>query len=151
MPMKRYLQIDGSKTSEAHKIKSHFPDTTATLDDWPKVEGYDFEQGLDFKKYLKSLFHTGFQATELSKAIDIVKQMRKEKATIFLGFTSNMASCGIREIIAYLVKHKLVDVLVTTAGGVEEDIIKTLKPFVIGTYDSPGKMLREKGINRTGN
>ncbi len=39
---------------------------------------------------------------------------------MFLGFTSNMISSGIREYILYLCKHKLVDVLVTTAGGIEE-------------------------------
>jgi deoxyhypusine synthase len=33
-------------------------------------------------------------------------------------------SSGVRETIRYLVQHKLVDVLVTTAGGVEEDLIK---------------------------
>ena len=46
------------------------------------------------------------------------------KCTIFLGYTSNMISSGVRETIRYLVQHKLVDCLVTTAGGVEEDIMK---------------------------
>lgn len=44
----------------------------------------------------------------------------KVKCKIFLSFTSNMISCGVRETIRYLVQHKLVDVLVTTAGGIEE-------------------------------
>jgi deoxyhypusine synthase len=35
-------------------------------------------------------------------------------------------SAGTREQIRYLVQHGLVDVLVTTAGGVEEDLIKVL-------------------------
>jgi deoxyhypusine synthase len=35
-----------------------------------------------------------------------------------------MISSGVREIIRYLVEHKLVHVVVTTAGGIEEDIIK---------------------------
>lgn len=43
---------------------------------------------------------------------------------IFLGFTSNLISSGVREHIRYLAQHRMVDVLVTTAGGVEEDIIK---------------------------
>ena len=77
--------------------------------------------------------------------------MRREKATIFLTYTSNMVSSGIREVIKYLVKHKKVDVLVTAAGGIEEDIIKSLKPFVLGQFETPGRMLFEHGINRTGN
>jgi deoxyhypusine synthase len=43
---------------------------------------------------------------------------------IFLAFTSNLASAGTREAVRWLVQHRLVDVVVTTAGGVEEDIIK---------------------------
>jgi deoxyhypusine synthase len=45
----------------------------------------------------------------------------------------------------------MVHVLVTTAGGVEEDIIKTLKPFAIGLFNVSGRSMFEKGINRTGN
>jgi deoxyhypusine synthase len=45
----------------------------------------------------------------------------------------------------------MVDVIVTTAGGVEEDIIKCLDPFLLGRFDAPGDVLREKGINRAGN
>ena len=43
---------------------------------------------------------------------------------IFMGFTSNLISSGVRESLRYLVQHRMVDVLVTTAGGVEEDLIK---------------------------
>ena len=50
------------------------------------------------------------------------------RAKIFLGFTSNLISSGVREHIRYLVQHKMVDVLVTTAGGVEEDLIKVALP-----------------------
>ena len=46
------------------------------------------------------------------------------RCKIFLGYTSNMASCGVREQIRYLAQHRLVDVIVTSAGGVEEDLIK---------------------------
>ena len=46
------------------------------------------------------------------------------RTKIFLGFTSNLISSGVREHIRYLVQHKMVDVVVTTAGGVEEDLIK---------------------------
>ncbi len=48
------------------------------------------------------------------------------RTKIFLGFTSNLISSGVREHIRYLVQHSMVDVLVTTAGGVEEDLIKVI-------------------------
>jgi deoxyhypusine synthase len=57
----------------------------------------------------------------------------------------------MREIIRFLAEHKLVDVIVTTAGGIEEDIIKCLAPTYIGNFELEGKSLRRKGINRIGN
>ncbi|KAM6037496.1 deoxyhypusine synthase isoform 2-T2 [Theristicus caerulescens] len=71
--------------------------------------------------------------------------------TIFLGFTSNLISSGVRESIRYLVQHNMVDVLVTTAGGVEEDLIKCLAPTYIGDFSLRGRDLRQSGINRIGN
>ncbi|NWJ02480.1 DHYS synthase, partial [Crypturellus undulatus] len=44
-----------------------------------------------------------------------------------------------------------VDVLVTTAGGVEEDLIKCLAPTYVGDFELRGQELRERGINRIGN
>jgi len=117
----------------------------------PHIKGYDFSNGLDMKIFIDSYKTTGFQASHLGKAVEIAKKMRRAKATIFLGFTSNMISSGVRESILHLVKHKMVHALVTTAGGVEEDIIKTLKPFVLGDFRLDGAELRRKGINRAGN
>ena len=39
----------------------------------------------------------------------------------------------------------------TTAGGVEEDLIKCLAPTFLGGFHLAGRMLRERGINRIGN
>ena len=98
----------------------------------------------------------GFQATHLGKAIEIWKKVEKkrengEEVRVFLGYTSNIISSGLREIIAYLVKHKKVDVIVTTAGGIEEDFIKALKPFILGDWSVNDAEMRQKGINRIGN
>lgn len=76
---------------------------------------------------------------------------RKRNCTIFLGYTSNMVSAGIRESIRYLVEHKMIDCIVTTAGGIEEDFIKCLAPTYIGSFELDGQTLRDQGINRIGN
>ena len=88
------------------------------------IKGYDFNQGVNYEKIIDSYLTTGFQATHLGKAIDIIKHMRKEKCTIFLGYTSNMVTSGLRDVFRYLTEHKMVDIIVTTTGGIEEDIIK---------------------------
>ena len=36
------------------------------------------------------------------------EEREKVKCTIFLGYTSNMISSGIREVIRFLVQHKMV-------------------------------------------
>lgn len=115
------------------------------------VKGHDFNTGVKYEEIVKSFASTGFQATQLAEAVDIVREMIAQKATIFLGYTSNMVSSGLRDVIRYLVEHKKVDVLVTTAGGIEEDIIKCLGDFIIGDFRASGKELRKRGINRIGN
>ena len=117
----------------------------------PKVKGYNFDDEFDFQKFLNSYATTGFQASNISKGINICKEMQKNNSTIFLGYTSNMVTSGVRDIIRFLVQHKLVHALVTTGGGIEEDIIKVLKPFHIGVFNVSGRSLFEKGINRAGN
>ena len=134
------------------------------------VKGYDFNQGVDYHKLFESYKTIGFQAMNMGKAIDIINDMikyrlsddpideddedeykdpeirKKTRCTIFLGYTSNMASCGMRDIIRYLCEHKMIDAIVTTCGGIEEDFIKCLAPFYLGDF-----ALREKGLNRIGN
>lgn len=56
--------------------------------------------------------------------LKIMENREKVRCTIFLGYTSNMASCGMREYIRYLCQHKMIDCIVTTTGGIEEDIMK---------------------------
>lgn len=115
------------------------------------VKGYDFNKGVDYSEIIKSFATTGFQATQLSEAIRIVNLMREEKATIFLGYTSNMVSSGLREVFRYLLENKMINVVVTTAGGIEEDFIKCLGDFVLGDFKADGAELRERAVNRIGN
>jgi deoxyhypusine synthase len=121
------------------------------LDHLPEVQGYDFEESFDFSKFISAYKSTAFQATHFGMAVDIVKRMQEDKAFIFLSCTSNIISSGLREIVKFLVKNNHINFVVTSAGGIEEDLIKSLKPFHLGTFDIKGKMLFEKGIARIGN
>lgn len=139
----------------------------------PKVRGYDFNNGVDFNSLLNAYKFTGFQATNFGEAVDRINEMiswrlsddeineddlvtnfkdrENIRCSIFLGLTSNMISSGTREIIRYLVEHKMVDFIVTTAGGIEEDLMKCFKPHLIGDFSLSGIELRKSGINRLGN
>lgn len=76
---------------------------------------------------------------------------KNHRCTIFLGYTSNMVSCGMREYIRYLCQHKMITCIVTTTGGIEEDIMKCMAPTFIGDFNMDGAQLRDRGMNRIGN
>ncbi|MGC9309379.1 MAG: deoxyhypusine synthase [Candidatus Nanoarchaeia archaeon] len=115
------------------------------------IRGFDFNKLFNFGDFIKSYETTGIQASNLYKAIKIIKDMKKSGAFIYLGYTSNLVTSGLRDIFCYLAKYNLIDVIVTTAGGVEEDIIKCLGDFKLGSFNMEGKKLRKEGINRAGN
>lgn len=145
-----------------------------------ECRGFDFSKANQSERgmldaLMDSFKTTGFQASNIGQAVEQIRLMRKWRlsdtdwkegddpalkppevrqkirARIFFGYTSNQISCGQREIIKFLVQHKMVDVLVTTAGGIEEDIIKCFKPTYLGDFKLSGRELRKKGINRIGN
>jgi len=139
------------------------------------VVGPDFEKKIDLASFLQSYNTIGFQASSFGEAVDIVNRMRNWRLSdepldndeseeyqdlevrktvgckIFLGYTSNLISSGLREIIRFLVKHRHVSAIVTTAGGIEEDFIKCLGHTYIADFDLNGSELRRKGMNRIGN
>jgi deoxyhypusine synthase len=115
------------------------------------VKGYEFNEGINYDRLMDSFLATGFQATHFFKALSIVQKMIDEECTIYLGYTSNMVTSGLREIFRYLAEHKKVKVIVTTAGGIEEDIIKCLGQFILGEFSASGELLKNKGVNRAGN
>ncbi|MFB6203791.1 MAG: deoxyhypusine synthase [Candidatus Nanohaloarchaea archaeon] len=131
--------------------REHVIPGTENPHDGDKVEGYDFRGEFDLDEMIEKYATTGFQASHLKEAIEIVKEMRDEDAKIFLTFTSNIVSSGLREVIAYLAREDHVDVMITSAGSHTEDVIKTAKEFKMGEWDADEAELREEGINRLGN
>ncbi len=126
------------------------PDSDEELES-ADVAGFDFTGEITLDTVLDSYATTGFQATALADAIDIIERMQDDEATIYLTCTSNIVSSGLREVVAALIREGHIDVLITTSGSLTEDVIKTAKPFKMGSWDADEAALREKGINRLGN
>lgn len=186
-----------SKSREATNFHSHLAPPLGIMSSFPALatdavlkqsepvpENFEKVRGIDYSKDsaynmravdLILLMKTmGFQASSVSRACEIINQMRSwrgkkklelpeheqtgefdedgiQKSTIFLGYTSNLISSGLRDTLRFLVQHKMVSAIVASAGGIEEDLIKVLAPTYMGEFSLPGKGLRDKGMNRIGN
>ncbi|KAI9856575.1 MAG: Deoxyhypusine synthase [Vezdaea acicularis] len=126
------------------------------------VDGIDFNDhaghSITVEEMVAGMANMGFQATAVGEAVRIINEMRawrdvetQSKTTIFLGYTSNLISSGLRSTLRYLVQHSHVSAIVTTAGGIEEDLIRCLAPTYLGSFSTPGAGLRAAGMNRIGN
>ncbi len=147
-------------------------------EDFVEVKGIDYSKpesvNMRAKDLIKSMRTMGFQASSMGEGCEIIDEMRSwrgvyrdsleehertgefddngyQKSTIFMGYTSNLISSGLRDTLRYLVQHKHVSAIVATAGGIEEDIIKCLAPTYLGEFSLQGSKLRDQGMNRIGN
>jgi len=117
-----------------------------------KVKDFLWQKGMNVDDFVSSLGQIGFQSVELKKAADVFVKMKKDNAKIFLTFTSNMVTSGLRGFFAQVIKLKMADCIVTTVGGIEEDIMKAYgEKFEIGSFEADDVELHEKGVNRVGN
>jgi len=116
------------------------------------VEDFKWKKGMKVKDLVDSYQNIGFQSIELKKASDVIVKMKKNSAKIFLTYTSNMVTSGLRGFFAQIVKLGMADVLITTVGGIEEDIMKAQgEKFSIGNFHADDVELHEQGVNRVGN
>ena len=152
-------QVDEPETFQTAVLKP----SVVLPKSYPVVRGIDFDEYRDAPITVESLIegmaNSGFQATSVADAMRIINNMIRwrdpqdpeARTTILLGYTSNIISSGLREVIRYLVQHKHVSAIVTTAGGMEEDLIKCLGSTHVGAFNLPGAALRRDGLNRIGN
>jgi len=116
------------------------------------VEDFIWKKGMKVKDLVRSYNNLGYQSIELGKASDVIVKMKEDNAKIFLTFTSNMVTSGLRGFFAQVIRLGMADVIVTTVGGIEEDIMKASgERFSIGRFEADDVELHERGINRIGN
>jgi len=116
------------------------------------VKDFNWDKGMTVSELVARFGHIGFQSIELAKASETIVKMKKASAKIYLTFTSNMVTSGLRGFFAQLIALGMADVLVTTAGAIEEDIMKANgEKFLVGDFSAHDVALYEKGVNRVGN
>ncbi|MFH1521498.1 MAG: deoxyhypusine synthase family protein [archaeon] len=117
-----------------------------------KVKDFLWQPDMTVEKLVDSFGNLGYQAIELNEATKVVLKMRRSGAKIFLTFTSNMVTSGLRGFFAQLCKLKIPNILVTTSGAIEEDIMKSFgEDFEISNFHADDIALHERGENRVGN
>jgi len=116
------------------------------------IRDFKWKPGMTVNEMVDGLSTVGFQSVELAKAAKAIIKMKKSGAKIFLTFTSNMVTSGLRGFFAQTIKLKMADAIVTTVGSIEEDIMKAKgEKFAIGDFHKDDVELYEKGVNRVGN
>ncbi|PIN77890.1 deoxyhypusine synthase [Candidatus Woesearchaeota archaeon CG10_big_fil_rev_8_21_14_0_10_34_12] len=117
-----------------------------------KVKDFIWELGMSVEQIVDDFGSLGYQAIELNQASNVVLKMKEQNAKVFLTFTSNMVTSGLRGFFAQLISLGIVDVIVTTSASIEEDIMKSLGENVeITSFHADDVQMHEKGENRIGN
>ncbi|MBR9703848.1 deoxyhypusine synthase family protein [Candidatus Pacearchaeota archaeon] len=117
-----------------------------------KVKDFFWHPEMKVTELLDSYGNLGYQAIELNEACNVILKMKRAGSKIFLTFTSNMVTSGLRGFFSQLCKLGIPDILVTTSGSIEEDIMKSLgEEFEISNFNPDDYKLHERGENRVGN
>ena len=116
------------------------------------VKDFLWKPEISVEELVDSYGSLGYQATELNEAVKVVLKMKRGGAKVFLTFTSNMVTSGLRGFFAQLCRMKIPNILVTTSGSIEEDIMKSFGGgFEISNFHADDTAMHERGENRVGN
>jgi deoxyhypusine synthase len=94
----------------------------------------------------------GFTAKKLAVASELLHRMVSNNGEkVILSFPAALCATGTRGVIRDLVKHKLVDCIVTTCGTLDHDLARLWEPYLAGSFEMDDRELHRAGVNRLGN
>jgi deoxyhypusine synthase len=110
------------------------------------VEDVRTRRGMKVSELLYQFEHSGgFTAPKLGAAVEIIKEMKKNKVETFLSFTADIVSTGTRGAIVDLINSGIVNHIITTAGTVDHDLARSYKNYYRGDFMlNDAVLLREK-------
>src|SRR3989344_2509297 len=132
-------------------FKRKAKDSSIKVRQLPVIKGFRLDRNMKAADLLGHYKSIGFQASNIGKAAEIIKKIKKEKAEIYLACTSNMVSSGLREVIAQLAEKRLVAAIITTTGAIEEDFMKSMNDFYLGSFNADDELVKKNKLNRMGN
>lgn len=113
------------------------------------VSPISVRKNIPIDSLLEEMEKTAFQGRKLGEAFSVWKRMLKDKTTIFLGLAGALTPAGMREVIVFLIKQRLIDCLVTTGANLFHDLHEILgKHHYQGTPVVDDVELRRKKVDR---
>jgi len=98
----------------------------------------------------RAMTETGFQGRKLGESVEAwVHMLQEDEVTIMMGLSGAMVPAGMRGIITYLIRHRLIDCLVSTGANIFHDIHESLdRKHYVGTHLANDETLFKHGIDR---
>ena len=79
-----------NKNGPGKSIKNYF-----SLNSFPEIKGYNFENKFNYKEFLESYKQVGFQGSNLGIAISIFNEIVEKKIPLYISFTGKEKQAGI--------------------------------------------------------
>jgi deoxyhypusine synthase len=117
------------------------------------VKDIQLKKKMTSNEIIKEMYESGgFTAKKVAIGVNILENMINEEDCIkFISFPASIVSTGTRGIIKELLKRKLFNVIITTAGTLDHDLARIWENYFHGSFRVDDKELHNKGINRLGN
>jgi deoxyhypusine synthase len=89
------------------------------------IEPFTVEPNLKADAILEKMARISFQGRSLGVAHQVWKKMLEDEVTIFMGMAGALSAGGLRLIVAYLIKNRFIDCLVSTGANLYHDLHET--------------------------
>ncbi len=114
------------------------------------TEPIDVKPDKQIKELAREMMGIGYQGRKLGESINIWGMMLKKRGiVIWLGLAGAMVPAGMRKLIAYLIRRRMVDVIVSTGANLYHDFCEAMNiKHYLGTHLIDDVRLRQKRVDR---
>jgi deoxyhypusine synthase len=103
----------------------------------------------DLPGIMAKLTRISFQGRNLGRAYQAWHDALQDRTTIMFGLSGAMTAGGMRNIMVYLLEHRLIDCVVSTGANLFHDIYETLgHPHYIGSEHADDLALYQQRLDR---
>lgn len=114
------------------------------------TEPIDVSGKQSISEFLEDMSLTGFQGRKLAEAADVwTRMLRKKNCIIWLGLAGALVPAGMRKVISYLIRRRMIDVLVSTGANLYHDCFEARgNKHYLGSSYSNDVQLRKQRVDR---